>query len=55
MLWPAPRDTKGLNGSVGAHDELVDADGLTKLDGYDVGVFDAGGIETDSLRCCKAT
>jgi hypothetical protein len=40
VMWPAPGDTEGLDGIVGADHELVDPGGLAKLDGDGVGVLE---------------
>jgi hypothetical protein len=39
-MWPVPGDTEGLNGSVGADHELVNAGILAKLNGHGVGVLE---------------
>ena len=40
VMWPAPGDAEGLSGVIGSNHELVDAGGLSKLNGNGVGVFE---------------
>jgi len=39
-MWPAPGDTEGLDGIVGADHELVDSGIFARLNGDGVGVLE---------------